>query len=232
MMQKLERFGAILSAVGPIVGVVVLFAIAIGVPTLIGLFVLGPINRAAGRLRAPTRFQLSDFLWLLVQVQLALAYSVEFVGVKHMWFFALVLGFLLTAAVAMWAGGVSFMSRAGVTHPPRRAVFVLFLLPITLALMMTATLLLVAAVVTSAGVSFSLEYRVQIEYGIQRLNLGPISAGIGMSLLPVLGYGLRRMSRWVVQGPAVSSDLSGVALVKLLAPHPLDAASMGSPGDA
>ena len=145
MLQKLERFGAILSAVGPIVGVVVLFAIAIGVPTLIGLFVLGPINRAAGRLRAPTRFQLSDFLWLLVQVQLALAYCVEFVGVKHLWFFTLVLGFLLTAVTAMWAGGVSFMSRAGVTHPPRRAVFVLFLLPMTLALMMTTTLLLVAA---------------------------------------------------------------------------------------
>ncbi|MFO0903331.1 MAG: hypothetical protein U0939_10045 [Pirellulales bacterium] len=232
MMQKLERFGAVLSAVGPIVGVLVLFAIAIGVPTLIGLVVLGPINRAAGRLRAPTRFQLSDFLWLLVQVQLALAYCVEFVGVKHLWFFTLVLGFLLTAVTAMWAGGVSFMSRAGVTHPPRRAVFVLFLLPITLALMMTATLLLVAAVVTSTGVSFSLEYRVQIEYGIERLNLGPISAGIGMSLLPVLGYGLRRLSRWVVLGPTSANDLGSAALAKLLAPHPLDAVTMGSSSDA
>ena len=188
-------------AIGPIVALVPLLIIAIGVPTIVGLIVLGPINKAAGRLQAPTRFQLSDFLWLLVQVQFALAYCVEFVGVRHAWFFTMVLGFLGLAVFGMWLGGVSFMSRAGVTHPPRRAVFILFLLPSTLALMMITTLLLVVAVVTSAGFSFSLEYRVQIEDSYQRLGLSPFVVTLGLISLPIFGAALRWLSRWVVRDP-------------------------------
>lgn len=187
------------ASVGPVLALAVLLVVAVGMPIAVGRAVLGPINHAAGKLQAPTRFQLSDFLWLLVHVQLALGYCVEFVGIQQRFFFPLMLGFLSLAVLGLWAGGVSFLSRAGVTHPPRRAVFILLLLPLTLALMMTSTILLVVAVVTSAGlVDFSYDYRSQIAAGDERLALSPWAMGLAVAALPVLGYALRRGSLWVV----------------------------------
>src|SRR5689334_17545332 len=92
-------------------------AILGGVPSILGVVILRPISRMAGRLRAPTRFLLSDFFWLVIQLQFALGYCVRFIGIEHPDYFALIGGFLFLATVWMWAGAVSFMSRAGVTIP-------------------------------------------------------------------------------------------------------------------
>jgi hypothetical protein len=199
MWEWLSDFVETASSVGPVLALAVLLVVAVGMPIAVGRAVLGPINHAAGTLKAPTRFQLSDFLWLLVHVQLALGYCVEFVGVRQRFYFPLMLGFLSLAVLGLWAGGVSFLSRAGVTHPPRRAVFILLLLPLTLALMMTTTILLVVAVVTSAGlIDFSYDYRSQIAAGYERLAPSPWLMGLAVAALPVLGYALRRGSIWVV----------------------------------
>ena len=43
------------------------------VAALFGRWLLEPVNRAAGHLNAPTRFILTDFLWLMIQLQVMLA---------------------------------------------------------------------------------------------------------------------------------------------------------------
>lgn len=180
------------------------------VAPLVGTLILGPVNRAAGRLRAPTRFLLPDFMWLLVQLQLALGYCVSFVGVQQRHFFPLVLGFLSLASLMMWAGAVSFLSRAGVRSNLRRGVFILLLLPATLAMMIAVPILPVLSFVlhTNAG---------EVESLFRLKGLLPPHAGItllvtGAIVAPILGIALNRLSRWMASGvccqdmtPAVGS---------------------------
>lgn len=143
--------GPMLQALGPLKTMLVVAAVlacAAGVvlcSAFVGRFLLAPLNRRAERLRGAIRFQLSDFFWLLVQLQLALGYSVSAVGVEQTFYFLLVTGFLVLAAVGMWAGAVSYMSRAGVTEPRRRAVFILFLLPLALTTMIVVSMVAVIA---------------------------------------------------------------------------------------
>lgn len=168
------------------------------VAPLIGTLILGPVNRAAGRLKAPTRFLLPDFMWLLVQLQLALGYCVTFVGVGQRYFFPLVLGFLTLASLMMWAGAVSFLSRAGVRSSLRRGVFILLLLPATLAMMIVVPLLPV--------VSFILhEHSQDVEELFRIRGVLPPHAGItllvaGAVIAPLIGAGLHQLSRWMASG--------------------------------
>jgi hypothetical protein len=165
---------------------------------LVGTLILGPVNRAAGRLKAPTRFLLPDFMWLLVQLQLALGYCVSFVGVQQRYFFPLVLGFFTLASVMMWAGAVSFLSRAGVRSMLRRGVFILLLLPSTLALMIATPMLPV--------VSYLLETESeQIEQLFRLRDYLPPNAGVrllaaGAFCIPILGLALHLLARWMVAG--------------------------------
>jgi hypothetical protein len=165
---------------------------------LIGSLILGPVNRAAGRLRAPTRFLLPDFMWLLVQLQLALGYCVSFVGVRQWSFFVLVLGFFTLASLMMWAGAVSFLSRAGVRSALRRGVFILLLLPATLALMIATPLLPI--------VSYLLHTETQEIEQLFRLrdflppNAGMLLLVVGAFCIPLFGVGLHLLARWMVAG--------------------------------
>ncbi len=166
------------------------------VAPVVGSLVLGPVNRAAGRLKAPTRFLLPDFMWLLVQLQLALGYCVTFVGVQQLFFFVLVLGFFFLASLMMWAGAISFLSRAGVRSSLRRGIFILLLLPATLALMIATPLLPV--------VSFILETDALAVERIFRLQVAlPPHAGIllllaGAICFPALGIAVHWAARWLV----------------------------------
>jgi hypothetical protein len=169
------------------------------VPTVLGIVVLRPISRMAGRLHAPTRFMLSDFFWLVIQLQLAMGYCVRFIGVEHLDYFLLIGGFFFLATIGMWAGAVSFMSRAGVTVPSRRAVFILFLLPVTLGMMMGASFtVLVAAILKFNFARF--EFQQGLEIIIAKTNMGFEQIMVGLALLPAICYGLRRTSLWILTG--------------------------------
>jgi len=165
----------------------------------LGKLVFGPLRHRAEMLRAPTQFQLSDFFWLVVQLQVALVYSVRKVGVEQLGYFLVVLGFLLLATVGMWSGAVSFMARAGVTQPLRRAVFILLLLPLTLALMIGSSF-----VVVIMPASFYIDYRVG--GGLLTVYLGSSNlfrsglfslAGIAVGIVAAT-WGLRWMSFWIL----------------------------------
>lgn len=164
---------------------------------IIGRIVLGPVNRAGGRLRAPTKFLLMDFVWLLFQLQLALGFSVQYIGVEYLFSFVLLLGFLSFASVVMWAGAVSFLSRAGVRSSLRRGLFILVLLPATLTLMVGTPLLPIVAWVMQT------DPRV-IEIVLRMKSALPENAGIwllaaALPVLPLIAFLLHRLSAWMVE---------------------------------
>lgn len=164
---------------------------------IIGRIVLGPVNRAGGRLRAPTKFLLMDFVWLLFQLQLALGFSVQYIGVEYLFSFSLLLGFLSFASVVMWAGAVSFLSRAGVRSSLRRGLFILVLLPATLTLMVGTPLLPIVAWVMQTDPR-------TIEIVLRLKGALPENAGIwlfaaALPVLPLIAFLLHRLSAWMVE---------------------------------
>ncbi|MFM7843332.1 MAG: hypothetical protein ACKPEY_03735 [Planctomycetota bacterium] len=205
--------GDLIAAVGSIGAILIVIVFTIAVPALVGLAILGPINKVAGRLQAPTRFFLSDFLWLVVQFQLALAYCGQFVGyVTNM--FSIVTGFLILAITALWAGAVSFLSRAAVTDPYRRAAFILLLLPITLTVMMVSTLLLLVAIVNWTDIlSLGLDYRVMFQRLCDWIGVTPLTVLACGLVIPIIGYALRTLAHWIVrdsQLPVVTREFSNL----------------------
>lgn len=192
-------------------GAMIILLVLAVVPLLIGLPVLGPISRLGGRLKAPTRFMLSDFLWLVMQLQLSLGYCVAYVGIEQRDFFILVFGFLALATVAMWAGSISYLSRAGVIAASRRVVFILFLLPITLATMMASTFTVLIAAITYFGV-VRFEFRHELDNLVAIMGVTPTMIVGGMLALPLVAWLLRRISLWIIatapSSPAIVSAIS------------------------
>lgn len=174
--------------------------------SLLGIFVFGPLRHRAGRLHAATQFQLSDFFWLVAQLQFALVYSVRNVGVEQLSYFLLVFGFLLLATLGLWAGAMSFMSRAGVRQPLRRAVFILLLLPATLALMI-GTSFLVVIIPASLYVDHLLGYgTLSVYVGAPRLmDWGHTSLVLLGTGLVAAAWTLRRIAYWI-QREATPAD--------------------------
>ena len=129
-----------------LMGLFVLVVFIVGA-ALFGRWLLEPVNRAAGHLNAPTRFQLTDFIWLMIQLQVMLGVVLVQIReqVPQQGQFV-ILGLLSLPVVVMWAASVSTVSRAGILQPLRRAVLILVLVPGTLAELMAAPVLLVAAI--------------------------------------------------------------------------------------
>ncbi len=169
---------------------------ALGGMVALGHWLLGPINERAPNVSFPTRFLLSDFFWLVLQMQVVLAACVAIVGADAREFLAIT-AVALAALVAIWAGAVSWLSRTGVLHPPRRAALVLFLLPATLGLMFAIPLSL-------AGVLAYLSWVFAMHPGSVEI-VWRIAAGGAIALLALAagfaaGWGVRRTARWVADG--------------------------------
>src|SRR5438094_4833599 len=86
-------------------------------------WMLEPINRVGGNLRATTRFMLTDFIGLMLLLQAALAISGRALdsgplGDRSPYWILLTLALLL--AVVLWLASVSVVSRAGITRLTRR----------------------------------------------------------------------------------------------------------------
>jgi hypothetical protein len=107
-------------------------------------WLLEPVNRAAGHLNAPTRFQLTDFIWLMIQLQIMLALVMQTIAEalpeRSLW---IILAALTLPVLVLWAASVSVVSRAGITQPTRRAAVILVLVPGALAEVMAVPLLVV-----------------------------------------------------------------------------------------
>lgn len=161
----------------------------------LGRWMLQPINEKGGRLRAPTQYLLTDFVWLVLQLQLALGFCVSWIGIEQTRLFPTVLGFLVFAVTLLWLFGVGFLSRAGVMQPARRAMFTLLLLPASLGVMMALPALLVMLAVLETDLTAWGDLAIPLrEYNRSKVLLWIITP-----LLPLIGWMMRQISFWVVR---------------------------------
>lgn len=176
--------------------------------SLLGRWLIQPINEKGGRLRAPTQFLLTDFVWLVLQLQLSLGFCVSWVGIEQPRLFPAILGFLVFAVTLLWLFGVGFLSRAAVTQPLRRAIFTVVLLPATLGLMMALPAIIVLIAILETDFSRWGDLAIPLrEYSRFKLLLWVIAP-----TLPILGWLLRQVAFWIVAAtPDRSSEsLSGL----------------------
>ncbi len=162
--------------------------------SLLARWMIQPINEQGGRLQAPTQFMLTDFVWLILQLQLALGFSVSWIGIEQTRLFPAILGFLMFAVSLLWLFGVGFLSRAGVTQPLRRAMFTMVLLPATLGVMMALPALVAILGILETDLAGWGDVAIPLFEG----NRYKILLWIITPLLPIIGWMLRQVSFWIV----------------------------------
>ena len=181
------------------------FLLTLLLAPVVAWLILGPVNRAGGKLQAPTRFHLIDFVWLLVELQVGLGFCLQYIGVQYQRSFLMLLAFLSFALLTMWAGAVSFLSRAGVRNGVKRGVFIVVLLPATLLIMVIIPLCPAACYLLESDPRM-MELVLRLNFNIPR-GTGVAAGLVAAILLPALGLFLNRLSAWIVRG---ASEVSGV----------------------
>jgi hypothetical protein len=123
-----------MATIGGLFGIVLALAATI----FTGHWILRPLAKEARWLNLPTRFTLSDFVWLLVLLQIVLAAVVAIAppDLENAVPLTGLLVFFGGSATLLWVFGISALSKAGITQPLRRGVFTVFLLPAVLLLLM------------------------------------------------------------------------------------------------
>jgi hypothetical protein len=164
---------------------------------VLGHWLLGPVNRAAGRLNAPTRFQMTDCFWLMIHLQVMLAVAMPWLRetVRGPAIFVIV-GTLSLPIVILWAASVSVVARAGITQPLRRAAVVLILVPGALAVIMAVPFLFVGLIeaIRPGPVPFLLPQQYDATQTAQRVGQ-VLLAGFGVTLAALA---MRWLSHWVL----------------------------------
>lgn len=192
-------------------GGLVLLAVSLGVIVWLAWWMLEPINRAAGSLRAPTRFLLIDFVSLMILLQIGLAICGTALNVGNARDEAAQLYWVLQAMVALlvlvlWAASVSVVSRAGILRPLRRTLVTVVLVPGTLATMVGGPALVGALVLGIAGLFGN---DVEIDQMQRHLYwLAPATLG-----LVAVVFTLRRLSFWSLRGSAYAAALENAEAV-------------------
>lgn len=166
---------------------------------VLGHWLLGPVNRAAGHLNAPTRFMLTDFIWLMIQLQLVLGLVLQAIReTLPLNAQLLILALLCLPVLVLWVASVSVVSRAGITQPLRRATLILVLVPGALAEIMAVPLVVVA------GIVFATQSRP--EFFPSAINDGPaarVAILVAAAMALILWAGLLRwLSFWVLDFPS------------------------------
>lgn len=120
-----------------ILGILVLIA-AVGVPLIIGYYVLHPIDVLMRKSKRKLQFTLSDFGCLLLEWQIALGFTLSQVPSWDSQYFVLIFGFLVVSVLLIWLGGVYSLSRLGVDSARRRITFLIALPAIVGSMMLAA----------------------------------------------------------------------------------------------
>jgi hypothetical protein len=158
----------------------------------IGYWILGPMHRATRASKLPTQFFVSDFIWLVAQLQIAVALVLATPYEMGSFGWILLLAGLSACVVAMWWASVTALSRAGVRSPLRRGVFILVVVPI-------GTLGVVGTFFYMASAFFLL--LILAQEGIAAKDPRML-----LLMLPIaaLLYASRRLNFWVLAGGDVS----------------------------
>ena len=184
----------LLTSIGELSGI----ALAIAATIFTGHWILRPLAKEARWLNLPTRFTLSDFVWLLLLLQIVLAAVVAIAppDLENAVPLSGLLVFFGGSATLLWVFGISSLSRAGITQPLRRGVFTVFLLPAVLLLLMATGLGCFAVV---PGVLIPV-----MESGLPRRGSALATAGggcaIGFMAWALITWMLRKVAEWVLGG--------------------------------
>jgi hypothetical protein len=182
---------------GPLVSLVGLIAF-IFAAALLCHWLLEPVNRAAGHLNAPTRFLLTDFIWLMMQLQVVLAVVMNTIAeAMPQRGLLIVLGLVCLPVLVLWGASVSVVSRAGIQQPLRRAVVILLLVPGSLAEVMALPLLVVGGIVfVSNHPLWAWDHRWTNDVVSRLVIVGMVALAIAAAAVV-----LRRLSFWVLTAP-------------------------------
>lgn len=180
--------------------IVIIFAIlvSVGFPVLIGYVILNPYQTAVRGRKLHTQFMLTDFFWLLVQLQLGLGFVVARAEQVQSGALTLALVFVTFAVVGMWCGAVAALSRAGIRRTARRGLFILVLVPGVVILMMgTATVFLgtIFGLMGWRATGGLLGAATGIQTSLQAILVMVISAPVAV----VVCWLLRRLTQWLVR---------------------------------
>jgi hypothetical protein len=197
--DEISKQMEVLLSIAALIAVLLGFALAMLLAVWAVQWILRPMSKEAQRLNLPRRYSLSDFVWLLVMLQIALAVVVavvpedsEFTGTR-----VVLLTFACGTAVALWAFGIDSLSRSGVTQSLRRGVFTVFLLPATLVFLM-ATTAGPFALAAACGVWFTEGNPVAIYVGVG-----------GIVLWPLICWSLRKVAEWILSQPPADHGNTG-----------------------
>ena len=193
-------------------GVLLLLGIIIVAIVWLAWWMLEPINRAAGSLKAPTRFMLIDFVALMILLQIGLAIcgqalSASDAGDAAARMYWVLLGVVALLALVLWSASVSAVSRAGILRPLRRIAVIVVLVPGTLTAMVGVPALLFLLIGAIAGLLRGELANIWIQRQIPWLLLGV------PGLIAVI-FALRRLSFWSLSGSAYATSLKNADVVQ------------------
>lgn len=185
------------TALTPAIGLVFLCAF-VTCTAWLAWWMLEPINRVAGALRATPRFVLTDVIGLMILLQVGLALIGRALSRREVGREAAVLYWILLAGVAilctvLWAASVSVVSRAGITRPLRRIVVMVLLIPGALAVMVSLPASIVAVIVEFV-------YLWTHPKGTDLLDIPVALWAIGSFALAAAAVALRQLSYWALAG--------------------------------
>ncbi|MCH7725952.1 MAG: hypothetical protein IH991_05650 [Planctomycetes bacterium] len=186
-----------MSSVVPTVVIIFAILVSVGFPILIGYVILKPYRAAVRGKKFRTQFMLTDFFWLLLQLQLALGFIVAEAKQMHSRVFTLALGFLAFAVIGMWCGAVAALSRAGIRRTARRGLFILVLVPGIVFLMMGTAIVFLGTFFGLMGWSTSegiFGVATEIRSVLQAVSV----IAIGAMVAVLVCWMLRRLTQWLV----------------------------------
>ena len=200
--------GHALATIGALGGLVLL-AVCICAIVWMAWWMLEPLNRAAGSLKAPTRFMLIDFVSLMLLLQIGLAICGQALSASDAGDVATRMYWMLLAMVALlvlvlWAASVSVVSRAGILRPLRRILVTVVLIPGTLAAMVGTP-----ALVVMLGLGILGMFGNELELDrMERLLPWLTLAALGVVAAVLL---TRRLSFWSLSGSKYAATLESHA---------------------
>lgn len=169
---------------------------------LLGKWIVGPMDRAARDVAAPTQFFMTDIvgLVLLLQIVTLLPAWIMHADADESNRAYAAGAFCWLAAGALWWASIESLSRAGVRRRWKRVLFSIFVLPLALASTFTAVV----------G-NLVLIFWVTEQQTPSLLVLLPVGLNV---VIATAAYGGRLMTLWVLANPVVRGrkDVSGDSL--------------------
>jgi hypothetical protein len=170
-------------------------------------WMLEPINRAGGHLRASTRFLLTDVFGLMALLQVALALcgaALDATDARADAAYWILISVSALLAFVLWAASVSVVSRAGILGPLKRLTVIVLLIPGTLAVVMSLPILAIGLVTGWQ----------QFVGPHWPFHAGP-AAVVGLVVVVAMIFVIRRLSFWALTastpatpvGPPYSENL-------------------------